>query len=135
MPRKFDPLEYSSELEAAGVPHEQAQVHARALVRVLAEVPCMRDLSRMQTELKEFVTMKIDALRSELVACMANLRAEVFAEIAELRAEISELRAEISELRSQVKSIKYELVIHRWLFGVVVAMQGATLGIVLRTLP
>lgn len=121
MTLKFDASEYSSELKAAGVPHEQAEVHARALLRALADVPCMRDLARMQTELKEFVTIKIEALRSEMLACIASLR--------------SEMVAEMADLRSQIKSIKYELVIHRWLFGLLVAMQGATLGIVIRTMP
>lgn len=131
MPLKFDPLEYRSELEAAGVPPVQAQVHAKILGRVLAQVPCMRDLEKMHSELRDFVTLKIEALRAELIACIENVRAEV----ATLRADVAILRADVSTLRAEIKSVKYELVIHRWMFGVVVAMQGVTIGMVMRVMP
>lgn len=110
MPLKFDLLEYRSELEAAGVPPIQAQVHAKALGQALAGVPCVRDLEKMHAQLRDFVTMKIDALRSELMGRIDNVRAEI-------------------------QSLKYELLIHRWMFGVVVAMQGITIGMVMRVMP
>lgn len=176
---QFNPLEYSGELEAAGVPHAQASVHATALTRVLADVVCVRDLSKVETSLRDeirqcearlvcrieqvrtdlgaridavknglnaridaveakidAVEAKIDAINARLGARIDSLSVEVNARFDILASRIEtvkvELTAKIDKVSCDVASIRSELVIHRWMFGILIAMNGATLAIAVR---
>lgn len=70
-------IRYVTDLRAAGVPAEQAEVHARALENAL------HDRIASKADLSE--------LKSEVRADIAGLRAEIGTVATELRAEISML--------------------------------------------
>ncbi len=151
---RFDPLAYSSELEAAGVPQGQAKVHARALANVLSDAVCVRDLSRVENNLRDEMRAmesrliaridqvradlgnRIEALHTEFSARIDLLKVELNVRIDLLGARIESVRVElmsaIAEIKADNASIHRELVIHRWLFGVIIAMNGATLAIAMR---
>ncbi|QYF95564.1 CCDC90 family protein [Massilia sp. PAMC28688] len=182
----FDPQSYVDELEAAGVPKNQASVHARALSTALANMVRTVDFEKfgncIRCEMKEMenrILLRLDVLRtglkaeiaeirSELKADIAGVRSALKAEIAEVRSELkaeiaglrSELKAEIAEVRSELKAeiaglrselraqidalqvelksdiagiradittLKAEMLLHRWAFGIVFAMLTANL--------
>ena len=144
---KFDALAYSGELEAEGVPPRQAAVHARALSSALKDVVCVHDLNRAETglrdelhEVENRLVQRIDQVRSELSSRIEAVRTELIARIDLVRSDLSarieivrmELLSAIADLRADNASIHRELVIHRWMFSVIIAMNGATLGIAIR---
>ena len=79
---------------------------------------------------------KIDLVRSDLSARLDALSAHVETVRSDLSARIEIVRMEllsaIADLRSDNASIHRELVIHRWMFGVIIALNGATLGIAIK---
>ena len=144
---KFDALAYSGELEAEGVPPRQAAVHARALSSALKDVVCVNDLNRAEIGLRDALhdlenrlVQRLDQVRSELGGRIETVRTELIARIDLVRSDLSarieiarmELLSAIGDLRADNASIHRELVMHRWMFGVIIAMNGATLGIALR---
>ena len=155
---KFDALAYSGELEAEGVPPRQAAVHARVLSSALKDVVCVHDLNRAETGLRDELhevenrlvqridrvhselSSRTDQVRSELSGKIEAVRIELIARIDLVRSDLSarieivrmELLSAIADLRADNASIHRELVIHRWMFGVIIALNGATLGIAIR---
>ncbi len=161
MANEYNPIRYANELESTGVPKEQAAVHANALTSVLADVAFARDLVKLEGNLRREIreceermilridlvrtdlsaridavrTMldaKIDLVRTELGARMTKFAAELRTEMAELRVEIAELRVEIAELRASIVSVRHELVLHRWVLGLVAAIGTANLALTIK---
>ena len=65
----FDTLQYARSLEAAGVPREQAEAHAEALIEVLsAELVTKADLVRIEERLAAF--------RGELLTALERVHAD-----------------------------------------------------------
>jgi hypothetical protein len=66
----FDPLEYTHELEASGVPRDQAEVHAKAMTaRFLHNFDALVTTDYLDTRLNEFelrVESKLDKRFSKL---------------------------------------------------------------------
>jgi hypothetical protein len=104
----FNTLEYARQLEAAGVPDAQAEVHANALAQVLEK--CL-STAGAAADLKNELSFKISELDVTLRAEISELEVTLRAEISELgvtlRAEISKLgvtlRAEISEAERRLR--------------------------------
>jgi chromosome segregation ATPase len=163
MTSEFNAIDYTNELESTGVPKDQASVHAKALSRVLADVAFARDLvtlegnvSKQIRECEERMILRIDSMRTDLVARidmvrtqldakieavkielgarLTTMEAELRAEIAAIRAEIGSVRAEIGSVRAEINSVRNELVLHRWVFGIVIALSTANLALTVRLL-
>lgn len=154
MASEFNPITYSTELESTGVPKEQAAAHAKALTSVLADVAFSRDLVKLEGNLRkeireceERMILRIDLLRTDLGARIDAVRTVLDAKIdivrtelgarmtqlaADLRSEIAELRVDIAELRAGTKSIRGELVLHRWVLGLVIAIGTANLALTIK---
>ena len=122
MTSEFNAIDYTNALESTGVPKDQAKVHANALTRVLADVAFSRDLVNLENNLRkemreceERMGQRIDLVRTELGTRLTELEVE-------LRVDIAVLRAEIGSLRN-------ELVLHRWVLGLVVALCTANLAL------
>lgn len=122
MTSEFNAIAYTNELESTGVPKDQAKVHANALTRVLADVAFSRDLVKLESNLRkeirdceERMGQRIDLVRTELGARLTKLEAE--------------LRADIAVLRAEIGSLRYELLLHRWVLGLVVALCAANLAL------
>lgn len=72
---------------------------------------------------------KIDRVHAELNAKIDHFYTELDADIDRVR---DDLQARISQLAVRVSAVERELVLHRWLFGLLFAMQATTLGLVLK---
>lgn len=136
----------------------QAAVHARALSSALKDEVCVHDLNRAEMGLRDELhevenrlvlridqvhselSSRIEAVRIELIARIDLVRSDLSARIETVRSDLSarieivrmELLSAIADLRADNASIHRELVIHRWMFGVIIALNGARLGIAIR---
>ena len=155
----FNPIEYSSELEAAGVDKAQATVHAKALSTVLADVVFAQDLAKVETGLRkeirhteEILSARIESVRTDLGSRIDVVKVEVNANIERLRIETSsqfietnskftemnskftDINSRFTETNSKFYSLNVEMVIHRWALGILMAMSATTLALVVRPL-
>jgi hypothetical protein len=99
----FNAIDYTNELQSAGVPQDQAAVHANALIKVLADLAFSRDLEQLKNNL-----------------------------LTDISARFSKLEAEIAVLRAEIGSIRNELVVHRWVLGAVLALGTANLALTVK---
>lgn len=84
----FNALKYIKNLEAVGVPREQAEAQVQLVIAAIEdEVASKSELSQTRSELKTEI---------------AEFRAEVRAEFAGVRAEFSKIRSEMSDLKSEL---------------------------------
>ncbi|NHZ41847.1 hypothetical protein [Massilia aquatica] len=147
---EFDPIAYAQQLESTGVPRQQADVHAKALNEVASEGVSISDRLQMKNDWQcdirqsdQRLTAQINRAKTELSAELQTFRAEFSAKIGVLDAKIdavrndlnakidsvrTELNAKIEMVAAELRSVKHELTIHRWLFGLLIAMNGAMLG-------
>lgn len=101
----FNPIQYVHQLEEAGVPNKQAEVHANTLVKVL-------DNYAQLQELKEEVSAAVAAselrMRAEIAEVEARLRAEIAGVEARLGAELAgveaRLGAEIARVEARLRT-------------------------------
>jgi uncharacterized membrane protein YqiK len=85
---KFDTLEYIHKLKACGVPEEQAEVHARAIIEVvesnlatkqdIAEIKRdmtghKRDMQELDIRLKYDLTLRLGGMMAASIALMAAM--------------------------------------------------------------
>jgi hypothetical protein len=144
----FNPLEYAHELEASGVPREQAEVHAKAMATTFLhnfDALVTRDyLDTRFTEFETRVSASVDSRLSELNSQFTEFRHEIHSDINGLRTEmrhengalredmlgkISELRdemhREISRLREEMHremgNIRGTLKLHSWMSAMLIA--------------
>jgi hypothetical protein len=138
MTAHFDPLDYAQQLETAGVPRAQAEVHARTLAHVVNDcVAVPADLVSMKRELTHQISATETRLRAEIAESEARLRAQIAQAEIRLKGEISKvegaLRAEIqavearlnirlSRLEAEIASLKAEMKFHRWANGLTIAL-------------
>ena len=101
MPSSFNPIDYSRELEAAGVEKGQAAVHAKALSTVLADVAFTHDLVRVEGSLRkeiqhseEKLATRLESARAELVSKMEATRIESKAQFLDVNSNVERLRME-----------------------------------------
>jgi uncharacterized protein involved in exopolysaccharide biosynthesis len=114
----FNAIDYAHQLETAGVPVAQAEVHANALAQVLDScLAAATDTRSVKSELSYKISELEVTLRAEIREVGTTLRAEINELEARLRAEINEveakLRAEINEveatLRAEIKRVENDL--------------------------
>ncbi|MCC6073086.1 gp58-like family protein [Massilia sp. GCM10020059] len=124
MTSQFDSLEYAQRLERAGVPGDQAAVHAQVLHEALGQVVWARQLSAAEDglrlelrQIEERLTNQTMRMRDELSIKIELVRAELSGKIETLRVE----------LEAKIEGIRTELKYMRWLFGVVIALNTAIL--------
>lgn len=152
MASTFNAIDYSNELDAAGVPPKQAAAHVRALTSVLADVAFASNLVGLRQEIhqcEERLGSRIEQVRAELVAKIERVRIELTAKIetvssdlkmlrTELTAKIDMLRSDLSTdiatLRCDIKSVNAELHVHRWIFGVSITLSTANLALTVKLL-
>lgn len=120
MTTHFDSLEYAQRLERAGVPEDQAAVHAQVLQQALTQVVCAGQLSASEDGLRQDLrqtearlTAKIELVRDTLDAKIERVRLELNAKIEAVRIS---LEGKIDVLRAEIKFM-------RWMMGVLLAMS------------
>jgi hypothetical protein len=114
MTAKFDTLEYAQQLAAAGVTPDQAKVHAKALLSVVGN--CL-DLPASVDSFKKEMKYEIDSLKNQITHELIDFRLAITHQLAELTAQ--------QDLR--IAKVEYELKIHRWMMGMLLALQIAIL--------
>lgn len=112
----FNPLQYVRQLEDAGVPNNQAEVHANTLAKVLDNYAQMQEVKQEVTaavaasaaQLKAEITETGARLQAEIVGVEARLHAEIAGVEARLHAEIAgveaRLKAEIAEVETRLRA-------------------------------
>jgi hypothetical protein len=126
--REFSAVDYINDLQATGVPKDQATVHANVLTRLVADLAFSRDLVKLESNLRK----EIRECEERMILRIDKLGAEMRAEIAAVRAEFALLRADFAVLRAEVGSIRNELVLHRWVLGLVLAFCTANLALTVK---
>ena len=160
MPSNFDPIEYANDLDATRVPRDQAGAHVKALTKLRADVAFAADLVRLEGNLRleiksseerlgvriEQVRMdlniKIDAVRADLTDRIEALRFEMNAKIEALRFEMNakidtlraDLTARIATVEAKMEALRTELILHRWIFGVLISVCSANLALTVKIL-
>jgi len=109
---QFDPIEYERQLEAAGVPKGQAQVHAQTLVQLVSNcVARPDDLALIRQEihaLEERMRIRFESLEQRVKLQFEALGMKLSAQINALDVKFT---GQITQLR--------------WMLGTVVAMNIA----------
>lgn len=125
MTSEFNAIDCINGLHATGVPKDQATVHANVLTKLVADLAFSRDLVKLEGNLRkeireceERMILRIDLVRTQLEARLIKMEAEI--------------RAEITVLRAEVGSIRNELVLHRWILGIVLALGTANLALTVK---
>lgn len=77
MTPEFDTLGYAQRLEHAGVPKDQAAVHASALGDVLAHVVFSRQLTEVESRLRNDIGNAEQRVRLEIQIVRTELKAEI----------------------------------------------------------
>ena len=115
---QYDSLQYAKRLEDAGVPKEQAAVHASVLGEVLSDVVFARQLKETALQIHG----DMGNLEARLIARIELFRTEVNARIdtleASLRGEIARVEA---SLRGEIKKL-------HWMVGTLVVSHLALLA-------
>lgn len=99
MTAKFDALGYAHRLEQAGVPKDQASVHAEALRDVLSDVVFSRQLADVEDRLRSDMREMEERLTHQIQLVRTELHGEIVTLEATLRGEITALRAEFNQLK------------------------------------
>jgi hypothetical protein len=109
---RLDTLDYAQKLESAGVPPEQAALQAKALGEALAGSEGFRDdLAQLEGRLaRKFadIDLRLESVESKIT----NLGARLEVKIDAVRNELTLL------INGKIETL-------RWMFGVLVALNGA----------
>ncbi len=119
----FDTYAYVKKLEGAGVPEEQAEVHAEMIAHLIeGDLATKRDLKELEVtlrrdmkELEGNLRHDIEMLRSETTIMEGNLKRDI--EI--LRSETKTMEA---NLRRDIADVKADML--KWVAGLLVAQAG-----------
>lgn len=99
-PSKFNSLIYASKLESAGVPKEQASIHALALADVLEnQMVTKGDLEAVEERMTARLTAAVAQLQSGFRAEMADFKNGITAEMADFK---SSLTADMTEFKNSI---------------------------------
>jgi hypothetical protein len=118
----FDPLGYTRELEASGVPRHQAEVHAKAMTATfLHNFDSLVTRDYLDTRFSEFET-RITSVMDRRFAEVDKRFAESDARINQLFAELRlEMHREISSVRGELADLKGKLNVQGWMLALLVA--------------
>jgi hypothetical protein len=115
---QYDSLRYAKRLEDAGVPREQAAVHASMLGEVLSDVVFAAQLKETEVRLRD----EMHGIEARLIARIDLVRVELNARIDTLEAS---LRGEIARVEA---SLKGEITKLHWMFGTLVVSNLAIIA-------
>jgi hypothetical protein len=117
---QFDAIGYAQQLESAGVPQVQAEVHARTLAHVVADcVPLPGDLHDLKSEFSYKSAETETRLRGTIGEAEARLRTEITHSEARLRDEIRSLASRVDTLEVSLRS---QMTYLKWMNGLTLAI-------------
>lgn len=112
MNSRFNAIDYAQQLEAAGVPQTQAEVHAKMMSLALTNCAASKsDLAALNAQL----TARMDTIETHLIAEIAALGESVVRQLAIMR-DFRAMREDISAIRADLRYIG-------WGLHLMVAMQ------------
>jgi hypothetical protein len=147
MNSQFNAIDYAQQLEAAGVPQAQAEVHAKLLSQALTNCAATRaDLAaldeRLSTRLTAFevrINARMDAFEASVIARMDAFEASVIARMDAFEASaiarmdafearaIARMDAFEARVDLQLAKMRAELQFEKWMIGVNAALTIAVL--------
>jgi replicative DNA helicase len=102
----FDPLEYTHELEASGVPREQAEVHAKAMTaRFIHNFDALVTRDYLDTRFTEFGTRieaTMDRRFGEVDGRFTEIQANMYRRFAEVDKRFTEMQANMGRRFTEV---------------------------------
>lgn len=155
----FDTLKFANALKAVGVPDKQAEAEAQVLSEVFSinfrEVTTKEDLKRAVAdievkirEVEQRLLVKIDQNKNDLTAKIDQFRLELNARIDQVKTELSakidfvekKLDAKIDQVKTELSAkmdsnqlkLSGEMILLRWMFGVVISFLVAMLALLIR---
>jgi len=142
MPIKFDTRQYAKTLAEAGIPQDQADAHAQALLAALSEgtvtpgevVVLKAEVMARIDSVKAEIMTQVDSVKAEVMARVDAVKAEVMARVDAVKAEVmaridsvkAEVMAEIVALKHQVQVLKVRVDAK---FTIVFCMLGVSFGL------
>lgn len=118
MNSQFNAIDYAQQLEAAGVPQSQAEVHAKMLSSAVSTTR-----ADLQT-LDEKLTARMDLFEQRMTARMDAFEARITARIDSFE---SGVRLELAAMHTEIAEMKQTLKFHNWMFGINSALLIALL--------
>lgn len=117
MHHAFDPLAFAEQLEQAGVPQAQAQIHARGIIAARTGAASNQALREVESALRRDLNKVESSLRNEMTLLEQRLEKKIDAAIDALRLE----------LLIKIERLQTEMALHRWVLGGIFSLQVATL--------
>lgn len=152
MNSQFNAIDYAQQLEVAGVPQVQAEVHAKTLSHALSTfVASKADLAALDEKLsirpdafETRILARIEAfgakVQRELAAMrvgLADMRvqlsgmhvdlADMRVQLSGMRVDLADMRVDLADMRSDISSLRGEMKYHRRMTNLVLALQVALL--------
>ena len=117
----FDTLKFANTLKAAGVPEKQAEAQAVAFAEVVQanfkELVTKDDLKLTKDDLKK----ELDDLRKDLRIEISEVKTELKQDIKDLEQRLNvKIDNGLGDVKVQIAQVKGELVLVRWMLGVLV---------------
>ena len=118
----FDSLQYANQLEAAGMPREQAEVVAKGLTAMfIHNFDSLVTKDYLDTRFSEMgvrIDKRFADLRLEIAGDSADFRLEVRGDSADLRLEV---HGDFANLRGEVGELRGTLNLHSWMLALLIA--------------
>jgi uncharacterized protein YgfB (UPF0149 family) len=125
---QYNALEYAQQLEAAGVPKAQAEVHASMLGRVISDcVAVPADLHPLRSDLTHQLVETETRLRAEIKGMETRLRAEIAETEARLSAKID---IGLERLSSRIDKLEDAMGYLKWMNALTLALL---LGLIVKS--
>ncbi len=135
----FNSLSYATQLVNAGVPREQAEVHAQVLQGVYeqeheqyatkADFLVMRNEVTTQIEQLETKTDRLEEKADRIDKKVSEFQIKITAEIADLKTTINECKKEFSNFQSDISVLKSSHKYILWIGGAMVTLFVSMFGV------
>jgi hypothetical protein len=100
MNSQFNAIDYSQQLQAAGMPQALAEVQASTLANALATCAFSRaELAAFEEKL----TTRMDMFETRVIARIEKFEASIKLELAGIRIELADMRGQINSLCNEMK--------------------------------
>ncbi len=137
----FDTLKFANTLKAAGVPEKQAEAQAVAFAEVIQInfkdqatkgdlASTAKDVRQELKDVEQRLTARIDVVEQSLTTKIKDVEQSLTAKIKDGEQGLTaKIDGSIAEVKVQIAQVKGELVLVRWMLGVLV---GGVVAVLIR---
>ena len=137
----FDTLKFANTLKAAGVPEKQAEAQAVAFAEVIQInfkdqatkgdlAATAKDVRQELKDVEQRLTARIDVVEQSLTTKIKDVEQSLTAKIKDGEQGLTaKIDGSIAEVKVQIAQVKGELVLVRWMLGVLV---GGVVAVLIR---